>query len=99
MLRLALAVLVLVVTAFAPVGATKAFSDEIASASSSEAPCECCDDMQMDSALACAAYCHGALPSAIAALPQKAAARQRFQIYMTDGEGLSVPPPAPPPRS
>lgn len=98
-MRTALAILVFVFSALAPAAAMKAVSDGGDAPAVSESNCDCCDEMRIDAALGCAAFCHAALPSEIGAAPTVALSRTAMVVWKSGGEGLTLEPPAPPPRA
>ena len=77
----------------------KAVSDAADAPAVSETNCECCDAMRIDAALACAAFCHAALPSEIGAALTVSLSRTAMVVLNSGGEGLTLEPPAPPPRA
>jgi len=99
MVRIALAALIFVLAASAPAAAMRTVGDSHRGMSVAKPLCECCDEMRIDAALACAAFCHAVLPSAIGAMLEVFVSGDPMLVLTTDGEGLTLKPPAPPPRS
>jgi len=89
----------MVFAALAPAAAMIVVDDGHRATSLAQSHCECCDEMRIDAALACAAFCHAALPSVAAVAPQLSLSRHALLVLKVDGEGLTLEPPAPPPRS
>lgn len=99
MVRISLALLMLVTAALAPAAAMSIVDDSHRASSLAESHCGCCDDVRIDAALACAAFCHAALPSLAALAPNLPRSLQALPVLTAEGEGLTLEPPAPPPRS
>lgn len=99
MLRISLALLILVTAALAPAAAMRIVDDGHRARSLAESHCACCDDVRIDAALACAAFCHAALPSLAPVAPKLALSRRAPLALTAESEGLTLEPPAPPPRA
>jgi len=99
MFRIALATLILIAASLAPAAAMNADANGHGPIAGPPAECACCDEAPVNAALACAMYCHTALPSALGALPEISLAQHPILVLITDGEGTTVEPPAPPPRA
>ena len=99
MLRIAVATVILIAASLAPAAAMSAVANGHAPMASPPTECACCDEAPVNAALACAMYCHTALPSALGALPEFSLAQHPILVLMKDGEGTTVEPPAPPPRA
>lgn len=99
MFRIALATLILIAASLAPAAAMNAVANGHGPIAGPLMECACCDEAPVNAALACAMYCHTALPSALGALPEISLVRVPILVSKTDGEGTTVEPPAPPPRA
>lgn len=99
MFRIALATVILIAALLAPAAAMKAVANGHGPMAGTPTECACCDEAPVNAALACAVYCYTALPSALDALPEISLAQHPILVLITDGDGMTVEPPVPPPRA
>lgn len=98
MFRLLLAAIIFAMAAFGPAAAYSPSMHEQEIAPAEDQDCECCDEGQLGAAIACAAICQAASSSLMAALPQLPRADLAPSFVFADGDGMTLEPPAPPPR-
>jgi len=97
MFRFLLAAIILAAAALSPAAAYAPPHAPIVTGESHQ-DYECCEGSELGAAMACAAFCHAALPSLIPSVPQRARADAALSFLLAERDGMTPRPPAPPPR-
>jgi hypothetical protein len=97
MFRFLLAVIILATAALGPAAAFAPSHAPIMTGEDHQ-DCECCEGSELGAAMACAAFCHAALPSLLPFLPQCTRADAALSFLLAERDGMTPRPPAPPPR-